>query len=102
VAEDPEAAGEEHGALTVVLDVLVGQEPNGGLGDGEPNGRLGVGELLGRLGRGGYHGSGSFGLAHRQARIEFLCSQLLRSQVWSGLSQISQARLGPDPAITFR
>ena len=42
VAEDAEAAGEELAAFAVAFDVLVGQEPNGGLGDGEPHGRLGV------------------------------------------------------------
>ena len=40
VAEDAEAAGEELAALAVAFDVLVGQEANGGLGDGEPHGRL--------------------------------------------------------------
>ena len=42
VAEDAEAAGEEPAAFAVALDVLIGQEPNGGLGDGEPHRRLAV------------------------------------------------------------
>ena len=42
VAEDAEAACEELAAFAVAFDVLVGQEPNGGLGDGEPHGRFGV------------------------------------------------------------
>ena len=32
MAEDAEAAGEELAAFAVALDVLVGQEPNDGLG----------------------------------------------------------------------
>ncbi len=42
VTEDAEAAGEELAAFAVAFDVLVGQEPDRGLGDGEPHGRLGV------------------------------------------------------------
>ena len=56
VAEDAEAPGEELAAQPVALDVLVGEEPNGGLGDRESHGGFGVGELLASLGRGGYHG----------------------------------------------
>ena len=42
VTEDAEAAGEELAAFAVAFDVLVGQEPDRGLGDGEPHGRFGV------------------------------------------------------------
>ena len=57
VAEDAEGAGEELGALAVVLDVLVAEEPNGGLRDGESHGGFAVGDLLGPLGCGGNHRS---------------------------------------------
>jgi hypothetical protein len=42
MAEDAEATGEELAALTVALDVLVGEEANCGLCDGESYCRLGV------------------------------------------------------------
>jgi hypothetical protein len=35
--------------LPVALDVLVGEEPDCGLGDGEPHGRLGAADLESRL-----------------------------------------------------
>ena len=56
VAEDAEGAREELGALAVVFDVLVAEEPNRGLRDGESHGGFGVGDLLGSLGCGGNHG----------------------------------------------
>ena len=104
MAEDAKAPGEELGAHPVALGVLVGQETNGGLGHGESHSAFGVGQLLASLRRGRYHDQtpcpawlpiGSRG------SISW-CSQLPRSQVWFGSSQISQARFGPEPAMTLR
>ncbi len=104
VAEDAEATGEEPVPVAVALDVLVGQEADRGLGDGEPDPGFGVGELVGGFRRGGNHGHAPRVPAAVKGRrgSTCWCSQLPRSQVWSGSSQIRHARSGPEPAITLR
>ncbi len=84
VAEDAEAAGEQPLLHGVPLAVLRGQEPDHRLGHGAPGHAVPPGPPNGSRGSG-------------------RCpAQLPLTQACAGSSQLSQARSGPGPAITFR
>ena len=91
VAEDAEATGEELAAFTVALDVLVGQEPDGGLGHRESHRRLGVRGLRGRLRRGGNHFHAPLAQFSGNRGSTAWSDEVSRSQACSGSSTIQRA-----------
>ena len=92
VAEDAEAAGEQLLLDAVGLGVLGAEEPDHRLGDGEGDGRCG---------RAGHGAQPLFGAAVSRGSTSW-SAQVPRTQVWSGWSEIFQARSAEGPAITFR